>query len=261
MFNWIYIFPDIVIALLFGAVGGALLAFTPFLREKFLRINLHGDHTEPARNAFGVVISFTGVVLAFFLVQAQGNLRKLETQVGAEAHDIDQMDRLLVRYGNAGVAAIRAPLCEYARSIVNDEWPELKKGRLSEQTTLLFRPISRGILAIDPAPGRQSLIYAEILKKVDELAEDRAERTGAAVNLKLPPIFWETISGLLVILLLLAAFSEVTFGRVAALVGEGFGLALLVALIFIFDQPFKGQTSVSPAPIARVIAAMQIRTY
>jgi hypothetical protein len=133
-----------------------------------------------------------------------------------------------------------------------------KAGRASG--LLLFRPISRSILAIDPTPGRQSLIYAEMLKKVDEIGADRKARVVAATKLELPSIFWEAIIALLVIVLLLAAFSESTFGRAVALGGQGFGLALLVALVFIWDEPFKGQTSVSPDPIIKVIAEMQART-
>ena len=133
---------------------------------------MRSDHSDAASSAFSVVTGFTGLVLAFSLVQAQGNLRTLETQVSAEAHDLAQLDRLLVRYGDQNVAAIRAPLHEYANSILTDEWPQLRKGRSSEQTAALFRPVSRGILAIEPPAGRQTLIYAEILKKVDELAAD-----------------------------------------------------------------------------------------
>jgi ABC-type transporter Mla maintaining outer membrane lipid asymmetry ATPase subunit MlaF len=61
-------------------------------------------------------------------------------------------------------------------------------------------------------------------------------------------------------LLLLAAFSEATLGRAVALGAQGFGLALLVALVFIYDEPFKGQSSVSSEPIVTVIAEMQNRT-
>jgi len=207
-----------------------------------------------------VVISFTGLVLAFSLVQANGNLRNLETPVATEAHNIDQMDRLILRYGDPAISALRGPLRDYANSIVRDDWPELRKGRPSEQTTALFGPISRSILAIEPPPGRQSLIYAEMLKKVDEVAADRKARVIAATKLELPSVFWETIVGLLAILLLLATFSETTSGRAVALGCQGFGIALLVALIFIFDEPFKGQTSVSPEPIVTVVTEMQARS-
>ena len=259
-FNWLYSLPDVGIALLLGAVGACLLAGVPFLREKLLRIQVPGDQSEAAHNALSVVIGFTGVVLAFSLVQAHSNLRNLEAQVGTEAHNLAQLDRLLVRYGDPGSGAIRISLQDYANSIVRDEWPELRKGRPSARTAALFRPISRSVLAIDPPPGRQSLIYAEMLKKADDIAADRKARIVAATKLELPGIFWETIIALLITLLLLAAFSEATLGRAVALGAQGVGLALLVALVFIYDEPFKGQSSVSSEPIVTVIAEMQNRT-
>ena len=259
-FNWLYSLPDVGIALLLGMVGACLLAGVPFLREKLLRIQVPADHSQAANNALGVVIGFTGVVLAFSLVQAHGNLRTLEAQIGTEAHNLAQLDRLLVRYGDPSNGVIRLSLRDYAKSIVKDEWPELRKGRPSARTAALFRPISRSVLAIDPPPGRQSLIYAEMLKKADEIAADRKARVVAATKLELPGIFWETIIALLVALLLLAAFSEATFGRAVALGAQGFALALLVALVFIYDEPFKGQSSVSSDPIVTVVAEMQTRT-
>jgi hypothetical protein len=257
--DWIYNLPNIGIALLFGMAGACLLAGAPFLREKVLRIRVPSAHSEATDKALAVVTGFTGVVLAFSLVQASGNLRNLETQVATEAHNIDQMDRYILRYGDPANAAIRVALRDYAGSIVKDEWPELSKERSSERTTELFRPIARAILAIEPAPGRQSLIYAEMLKKVDEIAADRKARVVAAAKLELLSIFWQTIIALLVIQLFLATFSEANFGRAVALAGQGFGLALLVALVFMFDEPFKGQISVSPAPIVNVVAEMQTR--
>jgi hypothetical protein len=69
MFNWFYNLPDVLIALLFGTVGAGLLAGAPFLREKLLRIQVPSDHSEAAQNALGVVIGFTGLVLAFSLLR------------------------------------------------------------------------------------------------------------------------------------------------------------------------------------------------
>jgi hypothetical protein len=259
-FDWIYNLPNIGIGLLFGVSGACLLAGAPFFRDKLLRIRVLSTHSEATDKALGVVIGFTGVVLAFSLVQATLNLRNLETQAGVEGHNINQMDRLLLRYGDPATSALREALRDYANSIVWYEWPELGKGGRSEQTTALFRPISSGILAIESPPGRQSLIYAEMLKKVDEIAADRKARL-VATTLELPSIFWQTIIGLLVIVVLLASFSEATVGRAVALGCQGFGLALLVALVFIFDEPFKGQTSVSSEAIVRVIADMEARSY
>jgi hypothetical protein len=259
-FEWLHNLPDFGIALLLGIAGACLLASAPFLRAKVLRIRLATAFSEATDKALNVVINFTGLVLAFSLVQATGNYRNLETQVGTEAHNLAQMDRLILRYGDPANSAIRIALRDYANSIVMDEWPELSKSRGSERTAALFAPISRSILAIDPPAGRQSLIYAEMLKKVDEIAADREARLVAAAKLELPSIFWETIVALLALLVLLAAFSEPTIGRAMGHGGQGFALALLVALVYIFDEPFKGQTSISSEPIRTVIAEMQARS-
>jgi len=259
MVHWLNNLPNFVISLLFGLVGAGLAAGVPFFREKLLRIQVSGDHAEAARGALDVVIYLTGLVLAFSFIRAQGDQRNLETQVGTEAHNLAQMDRLLLRYGDPGNGSIRVSLRDYADSIVRDEWPELRKGRSSQRTAALFRPISRSILAMEPGPGRQSLIYAEMLKKADELAADRETRVVAAAQLELPSVFWLTITFLLVILLVLATFTEATLGRAMALGGLGFGIALLVALVFAFDEPFKGETSVSPKPIINAVAEMQAR--
>ena len=230
------------------------------IQLSLFRVKIPLHQSEVARNTLSVVIGFTGVILAFSLVQAQGNLRNIETQVGAEAHDLAQMDRLLIRYGDPTVDAIRAELHDYANSIVKDEWSQLSNGRSSERTNALFSPISRNIMAMESTSGRESLIYSEVLKKVDELAEDREARLVAASKMMLPLIFWETIFFLLAILLLLATLCETAFAHVVALGLDGFGISLLVSLVFILDQPFKGQLSVSPDPIAKVVAEMQTRT-
>lgn len=260
VFQWLNNFPNFVIALLFGVGGAVLAAAAPFFREKVLRVQVSRDRSEAVRIALDLVIYLTGLVLAFSFNRAQGDQRNLETQVATEAHNLAQMDRLLLRYGDPGNGSIRVSLRDYADSIVKDEWPELREGRSSQRTAALFRPISRGILAIVPMDERQILIYAEMLKKVDEIAADRKARVAAAAQLTLPSIFWLIITFLLGILLVMATFTEATLGRAVALAGLGSALALLVALVFMFDEPFHGEISLSPKPISDTVAEMQART-
>jgi hypothetical protein len=50
------------------------------------------------------------------------------------------------------------------------------------------------------------LIYADLLKQVDDLALARENRLVAASNIKLAPIFWQPIALMFLILLMLASF-------------------------------------------------------
>jgi hypothetical protein len=92
-----------------------------------------------------------------------------------------------------------------------------------------------------------------MLKKVNELALAPNRDWLRPPILGWAPIFWETIVFLLLIPLVLASLSERTFspGRAMALGCQGFAVTLLVALVFIFDRPFKRRT-LSPQPIAEM---------
>jgi hypothetical protein len=133
-----------------------------FLRIKLLRLDVPPDHAKAAHDALAVVLGFAGLILAFSLVQEQNYVRNLEAQVGAEANSLSRLDRLLVRFGEPGDDALRISLREYANSIVKEEWQELSEGRPSGRTTRLFREFKENVTAIDPRPGRQSLIFHAI---------------------------------------------------------------------------------------------------
>lgn len=90
------------------------------------------------------------LVLAFTLVQAESNFRKVDAIVSTEASQIDPLDRLLARYGDASAATVRQHLRAYARSIIDDDWPAMLQGNESEKTREAFSPASRGVLALNP---------------------------------------------------------------------------------------------------------------
>ena len=123
--GWLYGLPKTCIVLLFGVIGAVLFVGALFLRAKLWRFEGQTDHSKTARDALTVVIGFAGLMLAFLLVQEQINIRNLEAQVGTEAANLAQLDRLLVRFDVPGDEALRIALREYASSIVKDEWREL----------------------------------------------------------------------------------------------------------------------------------------
>jgi hypothetical protein len=256
MIVFLYSLSDLSVTILFASVAALAFIAAPLLRARLFG-HVSEATSETARTTMTMITGFTGAVLAFSLVQAQGNLRNTERIVAAEAMQLDQTDRLLTSYGDANVAAIREALRAYAQSIVSDEWPKLSEHESSQRTGDLFRALSRQILDIQPTPGRSTVIYSDLVRLADQLAESRQERL-AATDLGLPPIFWGTISILMVLLVIYAAFAEPW--RAISLGGVGAGLALLISLVFIFDQPFLGQVSATPDPVVKTLQVIGART-
>jgi len=213
------------------------------------------DSVDFATRGQSTVIGFLAIVLSFSLVSAQANLHAVETMVSAEASQINQLDRLLLRYGDPKVAQMRGLLAAYAQSIVGEEWPLLSRGDrsgLDSRLSETFGQLSRAVFSIDPAPGRQIEIYNQIPKEMDGLSESRGRRIEAA-DIRLPDIFWEIIFALGVMI-------EPSLWRAIAMGGQAMAVALLLSLVFIYDQPFKGQTSVGPDAIVKALAMMKSRT-
>jgi Protein of unknown function (DUF4239) len=258
MIAFLYSLPDLAVAILLGGAVAVIFAAAPLLRLRLFG-HVSEANSEIARTSMTTITGFTGVVLAFSLVQAQGNLRTAEKTVAGEAQQLNQMDRLLIGYGNAKVAAIRETVHVYAESIVTDEWPKLSEHSSSQRTADIFHALSQSILAIQPTPGRENVIYSDLVKITDQLAESRGNRL-TETDLGLPPIFWQVIVFLMVLLVGFAAFVEPHRGRAMSLGGLGIGLALLITLVFIFDQPFLGDVSVTPDPIEKVLHVMRART-
>ncbi len=131
------------------------------------------------------LFTMTSLVLAFTLVEAENNFRKADLLVATEASQINRLDRLLSRYGDDSATDLRRHLLAYAKAIVDDEWPAMLHGGRSDKVRLALTPLSRGIFEIEPRPGRETTIYAEILRSFDTIAESRDARLNA-VTLALP---------------------------------------------------------------------------
>jgi hypothetical protein len=252
MIAFLYSLSDLSVAMLFGSVVAFVFIAAPLVRARLFG-SLSAANAEIAHTSMTAITGFTGAVLAFSLVQAQGNLRSVERTVATEAMQLSQVDRLLVSYGDATVGPIREAMRAYAQSVVVDEWPKLSQHGASEPTAELFHAVSRQIMMIRPMSARETVIYGDLVKSLDQLTESRLERL-TATDLGLPPIYWEVIVSLMALLVAFSAFAEPQ--RALALGGLGAGLALLITLVFIFDQPFLGNVSVTPAAFVDVLQAM-----
>jgi len=109
----------------------------PRLLQQIPALAPTADSTRLGLGLFGSIITLSGLLIGFLLNQAQSNFREVQSLVSQEAGRINNLDRLLTRYGDPAVAIIRKELFEYMNSIVNDEWPKLENAQGSTKTHML----------------------------------------------------------------------------------------------------------------------------
>lgn len=258
MIDWLYTLPD-TLTLAISALSLAIaILILPSLVRRLPGLNPSVENSDFVLRLQSTLFTMTSLVLAFTLVEAESNFRKVDALVSTEASQINRLDRLLARYGDDSAGAIRPHLRAYAESIVRDEWPEMLHRRQSEKTRQAFAPIARDVLSIDPGQGRQAIIYAEILRSFDMIAESRDARLNA-VSVGLPVAYWHVVLFSVLMLLFVSSTMELTAFRAYVLAAQMSVMGAFIGFVFIMDQPFKGQMAVDAQPIVQAITLIDAR--
>ena len=248
--------PDAALIVLFGAVAFALVAVTGVLARS-AGLTSSTERSAGALDAYKIIVSFTAVVLGFSLVQAQGTLRSTDQAVSREAGAINQLDRVLLRYGPETRTEIRGLLHGYVEAVIREDWPAMQRGRQSDAATEALARLNRAVQTLNSGTAARPQLYAEMLKQLDSLNDSRQEREDAASS-GVSQSLWEALLCLFGIMLSLSLLIRVP-NRLVALGGHAVAIGILFSLVFVMDQPFKGQTSIKPTAIVRVLAAIDTR--
>jgi hypothetical protein len=206
------------------------------------------------------LVALSAILLSFSLVLVITNFERVDNNVASEASRINDVDRLLHQYGDPSLKPIREQLTKYTASILNDEWPRLRIKEEGVETANLFKPVSDGIGKINPTTMRESVIFAEILKKLNEVMELRETRLESS-HIGLHSIYWIVNFAILLGVLFMSAVA-LLLNRWLTAIGISLELAALIGLmtiVFVCDQPFKGSVAVKPDAISDTLKTIEAR--
>lgn len=252
MLALIHLLPNLAILTLTVAIFAGAAFASPFL-GCLLRLRHDKERDEASFDAFKAVMAMAGVVLAFSLVQAESNLRADQAVAGREASAMMITDRVLFRIGDAQMVKYRPLLRGFGQSQVNQEWPSLVAGQgRSVATDIAFNRLSKAVRSYEPQTKGQEIMYAEIIKAMDDMSDAR-ETLVQDSTAQLPPFFWVMALSFILLGLVMGLFCEASITRATALGGTAAGIGLLMSFVMTVDAPFHGETSVKPRVIQNVL--------
>ncbi len=261
--NWIVGLPT---TLAIGAVVGMSVALSVF---GLILVHLSVPH--PIRRAHNEVAGFTiavigviyAVLLAFIAVAVWEDFRKADALVQTEANLVGNLYRDTVGLPDPLATGLRHTLFVYAETVVQDEWPALAGGHVEDAAGWqLLDKFHLSMAQFRPADPGVQVVDAEMFSSLNALYDARRGRFHAAEE-ELPPIlWWNLIAGAGLTILFSYLFGVPNFAMHVVMVAMlGASIALVLSLIILLDNPFRGQNHVSAAPFERLVKTVEDMAY
>ena len=149
------------------------------------------------------------------------------------------------------VAVAQEKLRAYAKTVVTYDWPSLSTYRphlapQSEQA-LLELIEATGAVAV-AAPQSASAIKGQ-MDKLQDLRQGRLESATKSVA----RVFWWTVGAFLLGAMVMNGRHPLDRASICLITLHRGSIGLVMALILIMDEPFRGQTSISADPITAAL--------
>lgn len=242
-------------ALILVVIPTLIAGFGPAVVRRTVGLDRLAGNNEVAGFKFAVLGVVYAVLLGFAVIVVWEKFHDAESAVSQEAGTAVTLYRLSEAIGAPGGPPLRRAVREYVRSVIEDDWPAMAQGGMSEAATRTLNALYTTALGERPADARAVALFSEVLLDLDQLTRSRRERLVLAEG-SVPSLVWAVLSVGAVVTVGFTFF----FGT-PSLRAQGLMTALLAVTIFMgllvivsINGPFTGDVSVSPEPLRQVQA-------
>jgi Protein of unknown function (DUF4239) len=243
-------FIFVVGATMLVAVGGCMI-----LRDRFDRwLGLTFETNDVVGNFLSFTGLFFGILLGLVAVGAWEGYNNADSALNNETANVVALYRdvseLPDPYRNKAKSAMR----HYIDLVVNTEWPQQRVGRIPSIGATGLDMVSQVLYAVPIETSRDELVVGTALTQFNSLVEARRHRL-ATVDDGLPSSLWTVIILGVVINLIITWLFVIRNRRLDILMNVLVSAALgsVLAFIIAMDNPYRGELSVSPDPLVRVL--------
>ncbi len=216
------------------------------------------DAVSGTVQAIGV---FYGITVGLIAVGVWNTNSTSSDLVSKEAASIGALYRDTGSYPSPQREELRKDLREYLVFIINEAWPQQKRGMMVTGGTAIMDNFQAKLFAFRPADTGQQALHNEALRAYNDVIENRHLRIDA-VSKGLSGTMWAVIWIGAVISIGVAYFFHVEDSKIHAILValmSGF-LAVLIFMIIVNDRPFYGHVSISPEPYQLILDRVIDRT-
>ncbi len=233
-------------------VGVSVLVAHVGLRlvRRAVPLPVHETQHEVGGFIIGVVGAIYAVLLAFVVVAMWDQFSEAKLAVENEANRLNDLARMTQGFDARTQRRALEGLQSYTRTVIDEEWETMSRSQPSQRTQAAMDNLWGIYTSFEPQAGREALLYAESLDRMNDLSDSRRVRLFISKD-DMPVLIRVLLWGGGLVVLAFTYFFGVKSLRAqalmtAALAGE---IAFILFLVVALDNPFHGSLRVSPEPL------------
>jgi hypothetical protein len=224
-----------------AAVGGLHLV------RRLVPMELRMRHNDVVGFIYAVLGVAYAVLLGLMVVAVWEEWEAAKETANDEASELAEVFWLAHRLPESQGRRVQELAREYARVVVEVEWPLMKRGETSSRAWALLDEIRGAVVAQSPATDGEQVLYAQMLDRVHELGDARRDRLLEARE-GLPAILWVVlVVGAVVVVGFTYLFGlENTTTHTLMVAALALVISLVLFTVGALNYPFKGDIRVQP---------------
>jgi Protein of unknown function (DUF4239) len=252
---WVYDLPNwlfgILTVLAFVAIGLAGLYPT----RGWIRHVHAGEHSHNDIVGFymaGVTVLYA-VSVGLLAIGAWATYSDVQGKTDHEAAVLAGLYRDISVYPEPARSIMQDDLRRYAREVIDVGWPLQRRGIVLNNEGEVLSDFQDHFMSFEPQNERQKILAAEAYRTFNELTESRRVRLNS-VSEEMPGPLWALVLAGAFICIAVSWFYHTENFRMHFWMTVLFSslLGLLIYLVAVLDNPYRGKVSVTPEPIERV---------
>lgn len=234
--------------LIVGSAIVSALFIVSLARRHFSAATLRDGH-DATGNLLAIVGTLYAVLLGLVVVDAMAHFQQAMDGVQTESNCLADIFLLAERLPEPQRGRVQGHCRDYAREVVDHEWPAMATGRMSVPARRTALSLIRSLDDFEPVTEAQKAVYPVILEQMRGLWDCRRDR-GRMTEFGIPSVEWVVLAVGGAVTIYFAGLFSLESGRlqnvITALTALVIGLNLY--LVSLFGYPFAGELTVSKRP-------------
>lgn len=228
------------------AVLAALAAGLKLL-ERFVPHHVRESHNDVAGFIFAAVGVLYAVLLGFVVITVWTNNDAARKTTFQEADALAGVYWISRELPPPLGPQLEKQTLEYARTVMDTEWPLMSQHHSSPQATQLVYQMRTSVFAVNPVGAQQQVLYEHAVSHLEQLASERRQRLNQ-VDDEVPGLLWVALiaGGVLTVGFTFLFGLSNTLAHSLMVLSLGGLVVLSLLVIREMNFPFTGVTAVKP---------------